>query len=114
RHKLFVYRFNPQTNRYEIADRDPTKIKQMLLMRLTNMGYPIIRVEDGNYSNRGEMLLKHQHDGGDLELREARDTLKNVHRVWHRPVHIETAVEGERKLLSFDGEKYKESAVASS
>ncbi len=114
RHKLFVYRFNPQTNRYEIADRDPTKIKQMLLMRLTNMGYPIIRVEDANYANRGEMLLKHQHDGGDLELREGRDTLKNMHRVWHRPVHIETAVEGERKLLSFDGEKYKESAVSSS
>ena len=43
-----------------------------------------------------------------------RDTLKNMHRVWHRPVHIETAVEGERKLLSFDGEKYKESAVSSS
>ncbi len=73
----------------------------------------MIRVEDGNYANRGEMLLRQQHEGDDLELREARDTLKNLHRVWQRPVNIETVVEGEKKLLSCDGEKYKESAVTS-
>jgi stage V sporulation protein R len=111
RQQLFVYRHNPQSNRNEIEDRDFLKVKEQLLFRLTNMGYPIIRVEDGNFRNRGEMKLVHQHAGLDLDLREGRDTLRSLFRIWRRPVHIETQVEGEKKLLSFDGEKHTEEAV---
>ncbi len=110
--KLFVYRFNAQTNRQEIADRDFKKVKQELLFHLTNLGSPIIHVVDGNYQNRGELLLSHTHDQLDIELAEARDVLRNIHRVWQRPVHIETHLEGEKKLMSFDGEKHHERTVA--
>ncbi len=111
--KLFVYRFNSQTNRYEIADRDFKKVKQELLFHLTNRGTPIIHVVDGNYSNRGELLLAHTHEYMDIDLREAKDTLRNIQRVWGRPVHLETELEGEKKLLSFDGEKHHDRTVAS-
>ncbi|MCE9582708.1 MAG: SpoVR family protein [Planctomycetes bacterium] len=110
-HKLFIFRHNPQTNRMEIADRDFDKVKEQLLFRLTNMGNPIIRVDDGNFRNRGELKLVHQHAGLDLDGREGRDTLKNLFRVWKRPVHIETMVEGEKKLLSYDGAKVEEEGV---
>ena len=39
-------------------------------------------------------------------MAKARDTLVNLHRVWRRPVHIETS-EDDRRLLSYDGAEHK-------
>ena len=39
---------------------------------------------------------------------KARDTLKNLHRLWHRPVHIETMADERGLLLSFDGGEHKQ------
>ena len=110
-HKLFVFKANPQTNQYEISDRDFEAIKKHLLFRLTNMGHPIIAVVDGNFRNRSELLLKHSHEGMDLDLEEGRDTLRNLQRVWKRPVNLQTLVEDQPKLLRFDGDKHSEEDV---
>ena len=112
-HKLFVYKYNSQSNRYEISDRDFQAVKQQLLFRLTNMGRPIITLVEGNFRNRAELLLRHRHEGVDIDLEESRDALKNLHRLWQRPVNLETVVDDQRKLLSFDGEKFKEEDLAS-
>jgi stage V sporulation protein R len=112
-HKLFVYKYNGQTNRYEIADRDFEAIKRSLLFRLTNMGHPVIVIQDGNFRNRAELLLRHRHEGVDLEVSEARDTLQNMYRVWQRPVSLETSVEDQPRLLSYDGDKFKEEDLSS-
>ncbi|MHC4607708.1 MAG: SpoVR family protein, partial [Planctomycetota bacterium] len=106
--QLFIYSPDGQTGKAVISDRDFQAIKQMLLFRLTNAGRPIICVEDANYANRSELLLRHQHEGMDLMLQEAHDTLKNLHKVWQRPVHLETIVEERAKHLTFDGEKHSE------
>lgn len=63
---------------------------------------------DGNYRNRSELLLKQQHEGLDLDIEEAKDTLKNIYAVWQRPVALETIVDEERKLLSYDGTNHHE------
>lgn len=104
--KLFTYKFNPNTGYYEIADRDFTKIKQKLLFSLTNFGRPFIFIEDANYKNRGELHLKHRHEGLDLRLNYARDTMANIFKIWKRPIHLDTVFEGNRCFLSFDGEKH--------
>ena len=105
--KLFVYGFNPQTGRMEIVDRDYRKVKEQLIRQLTNFGQPWITVTDGNYGNRGELYLVHRWDGVELQLDEALETLKNLHRMWKRPVHIETRLGGQGKILSFDGTEAK-------
>src|SRR5438270_9950316 len=51
--------------------REFKKIKERLLFSLTNFGQPIIRVKDGNYRNRGELYLYHEHFGVDLKLDHA-------------------------------------------
>ena len=112
--QLFVYKHNAQSNRYEINDRDFETIKRTLLFRLTNMGHPVLQVVDGNFRNRTELLLKHSHEGADLDLEEARDALKNLQRIWRRPVNLETAVEDQVKLLTFDGQKHSEEDLSSS
>ncbi|MBI5299345.1 MAG: SpoVR family protein [Deltaproteobacteria bacterium] len=107
-HKMFVYAFNVSADRYEIATREFEKIKQQLLFQLTNFGYPIINVVDGNYKNRSELLLKHNHEGADLKMDWAKETLKALFRIWKRPVRIETIMEGAPKILSFDGIEHQE------
>ncbi|MDP7251469.1 MAG: SpoVR family protein [Planctomycetota bacterium] len=104
--KLFVYGYNDRRNAYEIQDREFKVIKQQILMQLTNMGSPFIFVEDANHKNRGELFLRHRHDGIDLRKDYAADVLKNIHAMWTRPVHIGTEIEERTKIISFDGNDY--------
>ena len=105
---FFIYAFNPERNVYEIADRNWKSVKQKLLSSLTNFGQPFIYVVDGNYENRGELLLEHRHEGIDLRIDYAKDTLRNLYQLWSRPVHLRTAVEDKEKQYTFDGEKHTE------
>jgi stage V sporulation protein R len=102
-HKMFSYAFQEQAGTYVIESRVFDKIKQRLLQSLTNFGKPWIYVVDGNYRNRGELLLKHQHTGVDLRLDHAADTLANIQALWGRPVHLQTLVDDKPTQLSFDG-----------
>jgi stage V sporulation protein R len=89
------------------VDKDWRKVKQRLLFSLTNMGQPIIHVVDANYANRGELYLKHRFEAVPLDFDKARDTLKNLLRLWRRPVHIETIEDDRGRLLSYDGTEHK-------
>jgi stage V sporulation protein R len=102
-HKLFKFGYNPNTEYYEIESRAFPKVKQQLLASLTNLGRPQIAVRNGNYRNRGELFLEHSYTGVELELDYAKDTLRNLHRLWNRPVHLETVLEDSRTVVSFDG-----------
>jgi len=68
RHKLFTFAWQEQYGQYFIESRDFGQIKEKLLSSLTNFGKPWIFVVDGNYRNRGEMLLHHRHQGVDLPV----------------------------------------------
>jgi stage V sporulation protein R len=109
--KLFAYNYNDRTAMYEISDRDFKAIKRKLLFQLTNFGQPIVIVEDANYLNRGELYLRHKHEGIDLKIDEAHDTLRNLSKIWSRPVHLETFVDESKTLLSFDGEEHRETEI---
>jgi stage V sporulation protein R len=106
--KLFVYRYNPDQEAYVISNRDFRSVKQQLLFSLTNFGQPFIFVRESNYENRGELYLYHRHEGIDLRLDYSQETLKNIQRIWSRPVYLETAMEGRGKILKYDGEKHSE------
>jgi len=103
RHNLFSFKYNDSTESYEIESREFRLIKERLLFSLTNFGQPFIAVKDGNYRNRGELYLHQEHFGVDLRLDLAQDTLRHLHRLWTRPVHLETVVDGRPTLLTFDG-----------
>jgi len=104
--KMYSFGFNPRNDRWEIESREFESVKEKLLTQLTNAGNPIIRVEDGNYGNRGELLLGHDHQGVDLRLDWARDTLRSLERVWKRPVELHTIIDGKPSLLRFDGNEH--------
>ncbi len=106
--KLFSYAYNRKNERWEIKTREFLEVKAMLLKQLTNFGQPMILVEDANYKNRGELLLFHKHDGQDLKLDYAKETLQNMAALWSRPVHIRTTSDGKTVLWSHDGSRFDE------
>jgi len=105
--KLYVYGHDTRTGRPVIVSKDWRKVKERMLFSLTNLGQPIVHVIDANYSNRGELYLRHRYEGVPLDVEKARDTLKNLHRIWRQPVHIETMDDERGRLLSYDGAEHK-------
>ena len=96
---------------YVIDSRGYQDIKDKLLFGLTNAGQPAIYVEDANFKNRGELYLLHDYQGVPLKIDSAKDTLVNLFRIWGRPVHLETATDKRRRLLSYDGSRHEEKLV---
>ncbi|MGZ7032331.1 MAG: SpoVR family protein [Thermoanaerobaculia bacterium] len=104
--KLYTYTWSNRNDRFEIDTREFKAIKDKLLFQLTNFGSPFISVEDANLDNRAELLLRHDHQGVDLDLEKGRETLRSLMRVWRRPVAIATVVEGRPTLLRYDGKEH--------
>src|SRR3989344_91849 len=104
--KMFVYKLNKETNRFEVDTKDFKAIKAQLLFQLANFGQPIIKIEDANFENRGELLLQHVHEGLDLQPNYMDATMKNLFLLWKRPVNLVTIMDNEPQLFRFDGSDY--------
>lgn len=111
RNKMFVYKFNKKTNQWEVDTNDFKAIKQMLLFKMSNFGQPVIKIHDANFENRGELLLVHAHEGIDMQPDYLAETLKNVYKLWKRPVALATAMDGEGHLFRFDGKEYQDMKI---
>jgi stage V sporulation protein R len=111
RQRLFTFDYSQRGNVYQISSREFKQIKERLLFQLTNFGQPYITVEDGNYKNRGELYLKHRHEGIDLKMDYAQDTMRNLHKIWSRPIHLQTVIDERTHTLSFDGTHFGKTVV---
>jgi stage V sporulation protein R len=103
---FFSYDWSKRNDRFEIATREFKQVKERLLTQLTNMGNPFIFVEDGNFENRGELLLHHDHRGVDLRGDYSQDAMRALNRLWKRPVALRTVLESKRVLLRYDGQEF--------
>ncbi|MEI7972836.1 MAG: SpoVR family protein [Bdellovibrio sp.] len=113
RNRLFVYKYNKRTAQFEIDTRDFRAIKAKLLFHMTNFGQPIIRIEDGNFENRGELLLTHLWEGIDMQPDFLNPTMKNLFAVWRRPVNLATVMDMEKILFRFDGRDFSQHKMGS-
>lgn len=107
RQQLFTYKYNPRTGRMEIDTRDFQAIKQKLLGQLTNFGSPLIEVEDANFRNRKELLIRHVHYGVDLDMQFADQTMRNLYALWKRPINLRTIFDEKMVIFHFDGKELK-------
>ena len=111
-HKMFVYKFNKRTGQYEVDTRDFNLIKKKFLFQLTNFGQPIISVVDANHNNRGELLMTHLFEGIEMQPDYMQETMKNLCTLWGRPVAVATFVDGDPKIVSFDGTEFKSQSLS--
>ncbi len=107
RQQLFTYEYNSRIGRFVINERDFEAVKSKLLASLTNFGNPVIEVESGNFKNRGELHLIHKHQGIDLDMALAADTLKSIYYLWKRPVNLSTIQDRQKVTLCFDGQEMR-------
>jgi len=104
---LFTYEFDKKSGEFLIESRDFDEIKKKLLFMLSNHGTPRVYVTDANHGNRGELELTHEHEGTDIQLEWATHALGALSRMWGRPVHLVTRVEGKQALLHHDGQEFR-------
>jgi len=86
----FTYEYSNAADEFRVASTDADDVKRKLLLQFTNFGKPTIVVLDGNFKNRGELLLGHQYNGVGLDEQQATETLKRVFELWGRPVNLAT------------------------
>jgi len=105
---FFSIGYNEYFDHYEIVSREYEKVKASLLQSLENFGRPAIYVRDGNYQNRGELLLEHRYVGTELDANYMVATLENLNTLWARPVNLVTYSPDDESfvLYSYDGEKH--------
>jgi stage V sporulation protein R len=94
-----------------VQETDWRVVRDTLVDSMTNFGAPMIKVEDGDYRRRHELYLKHYYDGKPLDTDYTARTLRNIQYLWGLPVHLETMVDDDRVLLSYDGETFEQTVV---
>jgi stage V sporulation protein R len=98
---LFVYEL-VNGEEWTITEKGWEKVRDQLVANMTNFGFPYIEVADGDYNRNRELYLKHRFEGVELDLRYAKKTLENCFKLWGRPVHLETVVDGELYVMHCD------------
>jgi len=102
--ELDLYIYQREGDEWVVVEKDWRRVRDAVVAGLTNFGLPYLTVEDGDYRRARELYLLHHYDGRELDQRYAFRTLRYLHRLWGRPVHVETVIEDEPMVLSFDGE----------
>lgn len=105
---LFVYEL-VEEEEWTITEKRWQKVRDQLVANMTNFGFPYIEVTDGDYRGNRELYLRHRYEGAELDTRYAHKVLEYVYKLWGRPVHLETVVEEESRVMRFDGEDHSES-----
>lgn len=114
--KLFTFENNPRARAWQIASVEFKEVKHKLLSQLVNMGQPIIEVVDARYEGKDELFLKHTYEGVALDDQYINPTLKNLHKLWKRPIHLQTVRKGKKDLeegflITFDGAHFSEKKI---
>jgi stage V sporulation protein R len=85
------------------AGLDWVQWKEKLLSELAWGGQPRIELVERDGGGRGALVLRHRHDGRDLQLAQAAETLRNLEGLWGGPVDLLTEVDGVGRRLSVRG-----------
>lgn len=97
-----MYLFQKQGKDYKISDKSWENVRDQLVNMRTNGGYPYITVNDGDYLKNGELYLKHEYEGIELDVKYLEKVLPYLYQLWGRPTHLETQIEGKAILYSYD------------
>ncbi|HEX6970784.1 MAG TPA: SpoVR family protein [Limnochordia bacterium] len=101
--ELDLYLYRHVDGEWRIVEKDWERVRDGLVKSLTNCGIPVIGVIDDDYHKQGELYLRHDYDGQELDVKHLEKTLPYVYRLWGRPVHLETVLGEKRVVFSYDG-----------
>ncbi len=76
------------------------EVKAKLLAQIGTGSLPVISVIDADHSGRRALMLRHEHDGRDLDMTSAEKTLQHVRTLWRHDVYLQTRLRGKKALMS--------------
>jgi len=101
--ELGLYAYEPRGQELvvsRVADEAGWReVKELLLKSVGMGGVPVIVVVDADLGGNRTLLLRHEHDGRDLQLEFADRTLSHIRTLWGRDVALDTVLEGEERRL---------------
>jgi stage V sporulation protein R len=103
---LDLYLYRREGDNWVVVDKDWEHVRDTLVRSLTNFGQPYIAVEDGDYNDNGELLLRHYFEDQELDMSYAQRTLEQLFRLWGRSVCLATQRESKATVLRFDGQAH--------
>jgi stage V sporulation protein R len=83
------------------------EIRDAITAQMNNSGLPLITVVNSDYNQANELHLRHEFEGKMLDPSYIEKTLPYIHKLWQRPVHLETINSKSKKKLfySYNGDK---------
>lgn len=105
---LFVFEL-VEEEEWTITEKRWMKVRDQLVSNMTNFGFPYIEVLDGDYRRNRELYLRHRYEGAELDGKYAHKVIEYVYKLWGRPVHLETFVDEQKRVMRYDGEDHTES-----
>ncbi|WP_067621206.1 SpoVR family protein [Alicyclobacillus acidiphilus] len=102
---LDLYLYQKVGNDWRVVETDWEKVRDTLVASRVNGGIPVLYVEDGDYNRNGELYVKHEYEGVELDIRHLEKSMPYFYRVWGRTSHVETVVEGREVVFTYDGKK---------
>lgn len=89
---LYIYVIQETYGSYDYirTKHTATEVKEMIINSFAHSGVPRIDVLQGNYNDNGSLYLMHRFAGAPLERGYAIETMKHIHRLWGRPILLET------------------------
>lgn len=83
------------------------QVKDTLIKNVGTGSIPVIKIEDADFGKNRTLYLKHYHEGRDLQLEYAEQTLRHIHALWEREVVLESIINGKKSLLKISGDSFK-------
>ncbi len=102
-----LFLFQREGEYYKVSSKQAAQVRDLLIAQRTNGGFPYIGALDGDYRGRGELLLRHRFEGMELDRKYVQMTLPHLYKLWGKPVHLQTQVNGRILTYEFDGKEMK-------
>lgn len=103
--EMDLYLYGKQGDEWKVMEKDWEKVRDTLCAARVNGGFPVLVVQDGDYLKNGELYLKHQFDGTELDVKYLEKTIPHVYNLWGRTTHLETMLDNRAVVFTFDGKK---------
>ncbi len=105
---LYLYEGRTDGNEveYVVTEKDWRRVKELLVKFLSTYETPLILVEDGDFKGKRELYLKHAYDGIELDPEYREKTMEQVYYLWNRPVHVETVINADKVVFTYDGSQH--------
>ncbi|WP_227937892.1 SpoVR family protein [Alkalihalobacillus deserti] len=100
-----MYLFQKQGADYKVIDKEWENVRDQLALSRVNGGFPYLVITDGDYLKNGELYIKHNFEGTELDIGYLEKVLPYLHQLWGRPVHIESIINEKEIAFVYDGKK---------